>query len=111
MEEQGTRHHRESVTVNASAQTLHDLVSDITRTGEWIPICTSRGWDDEAAASQIGAKFTRRHEFLNRTWESRSQVGVAERGQEFAWEVGNRFVRWGHILIPTEAGTLLCETW
>ncbi len=72
MTEQSVRHHREFVTVNASAETLYALVSDVTRTGEWIPICTSRGWDDEAAASQIGAKFTRRHEFLNRTWESRS---------------------------------------
>jgi hypothetical protein len=111
MEAQGIRHHRESVTVKASAETLYDLVSDITRTGEWSPICTSCWWDDKATAGQIGAKFTGRNELPNRTWESRSQVIVAERGQEFAWEVGDRFVRWGYILIPTEAGTLLCETW
>jgi len=111
MGKQGIRHYRESVTVNASAETLYDLVSDITRTGEWSPICTSCWWDDEAAAGQIGAKFTGRNVLPNRTWESRSQVVVAEHGQEFAWEVGDSFVRWGYILTPAETGTLLSETW
>jgi len=49
--------------------------------------------------------------FRTRTWESRSQVVVAERGQEFAWEVGDSFVRWGYILTPAETGTPLSETW
>ena len=111
MGEQGIRHHRESVMVNASAETLYDLVSDITRTGEWSPICTSCWWDDEGTAGQIGAKFTGRNVLPNRTWESRSQVVVAAHGQEFAWEVGDRFVRWGYILIPAQTGTLLSETW
>ena len=111
MGEQGIRHHMESVTVNASAEALYDLVSDITRTGEWSPICTSCWWDDEATTGQIGAKFTGRNELPHRTWESRSQVVVAERGQEFAWEVGDSFVRWGYILTPAETGTTLSETW
>ena len=111
MREQSIRHHRESVTVNASAETLYDLVSDITRTGEWSPVCTSCWWDDEAMAGQLGAKFTGRNELPHRTWESRSQVVVAERGQEFAWEVGDGFVRWGYILTPAETGTILSETW
>ena len=111
MTEQSVRHHRESVTVNASAETLYTLVSDITRTGEWSPVCTSCWWDDEAMAGQLGAKFTGRNELPHRTWESRSQVVVAERGQEFAWEVGDGFVRWGYILTPAETGTILSETW
>lgn len=111
MTEQSVRHHRESVTVIASAETLYALVSDVTRTGEWSPVCTSCWWDDEAMAGQLGAKFTGRNELPHRTWESRSQVVVAERGQEFAWEVGDGFVRWGYILTPAETGTILSETW
>lgn len=111
MREQSIRHHRESVTVNASAETLYDLVSDITRTGEWSPVCTSCWWDDEAMAGQLGAKFTGRNELPHRTWESRSQVVVAARGQEFAWEVGDSFVRWGYVLNPAETGTILSEAW
>ena len=40
------RSHQESVTVEASAETLYDMVSDITRTGEWSPVCRSCWWDD-----------------------------------------------------------------
>ena len=106
-----TRHHQESVTVQASATTLYDLVSDISRTGEWSPVCTSCWWDDEASAGQVGAWFTGRNELPHRTWETRSQVVAAERGREFAWVVGGSYVRWGFTLTPAETGTTLTESW
>lgn len=103
--------HQESVNVKASAETLYDLVSDITRTGEWSPVCTSCWWDDDAAAGQIGAWFTGRNELPNRTWETRSVVVAAKRGHEFAWVVGGRFVRWGFTFAFGETGTTLTESW
>lgn len=106
-----TRQHQESVTVQASAGALYDLVSDVTRTGEWSPVCTSCWWDDEASAGQVGAWFTGRNEIPGRTWETRSQVVAAERGREFAWVVGGRFVRWGFTLTPADNGTTLTESW
>lgn len=111
MIENSVRSHQESVTVDASAETLYDLVSDITRTGEWSPVCTSCWWDDETEAGQVGAWFTGRNELPDRTWQTRSKVAVAEPGQEFAWVVGGRFVRWGFSLTPTETSTTLTETW
>ncbi|MFB0838228.1 SRPBCC family protein [Arthrobacter sp. E44] len=106
-----TRHHQESVTVNASAEMLYDLVSDITRTGEWSPVCTSCWWDNESSAGQVGAWFTGRNELPHRTWETRSQVVAAERGREFAWVVGGSYVRWGFTLTPAGTGTILTESW
>ena len=106
-----TRQHQESVTVQVTAETLYDLVSDITRTGEWSPVCTSCWWDDEATAGHPGAWFTGRNEIPGRTWETRSQVVAAERGREFAWVVGGRFVRWGFTLTPADNGTTLTESW
>lgn len=105
------RQHQVSVTVQASAETLYDLVSDITRTGEWSPVCTSCWWDDEASAGEVGAWFTGRNELPHRTWETRSQVVAAERGREFAWIVGGSFVRWGFTLTPATTGTTLTESW
>ncbi len=58
--------------------------TDITRTGEWSPDCTSCWWDDEFGAGQVGAWFTGRNELPNRTWETRSGLVAAERGREFA---------------------------
>ena len=111
MSETSIRSHRESVTVEASAEALYDLVSDIGRTGEWSPVCRSCWWDDEATAGQVGAWFTGHNELPHRTWETRSEVVAAERGREFAWVVGGSFVRWGFTLAPAEGGTTLTETW
>ncbi|MET3859462.1 hypothetical protein ABIE38_000359 [Dietzia sp. 2505] len=107
----GIRSHRESVTVEASAETLYDVVSDITRTGEWSPVCTSCRWDDQAEAGRVGAWFTGHNELPHRTWETRSVVVAAEHGREFAWVVGGSFVRWGFTLAPAPTGTLLTESW
>ncbi len=105
------RHHQESVTVQASAERLYDLVSDITRTGEWSPVCRSCWWDDEVNAGRLGAWFTGRNELPQRSWETRSQVVAADRGREFAWVVGGSFVRWGFTLTPADTGTTLTESW
>ena len=81
MSERVIHNYEESVTVKASAQDLYDIVSDITRTGEWSPVCTSCWWDDEANAGTVGAWFTGRNVLPNRTWETRSQVVAAEHGR------------------------------
>lgn len=111
MSQTSIRHHQESVTVQASAETVYGLVSDITRTGEWSPVCKSCWWDEEVNAGKLGAWFTGRNQLPRRTWETRSQVVAAEPGREFAWVVGGSFVRWGYTLTPTEDGTTLSETW
>jgi len=111
MSQTSIRRHQESVTVDASAEALYDMVSDITRTGEWSPVCTSCWWDDEVEAGRVGAWFTGRNELPHRTWETRSQVVAAERGREFAWVVGGSFVRWGFTFTPVDTGTTLSETW
>ncbi|VXB59638.1 SRPBCC family protein [Nocardioides sp. AX2bis] len=111
MSETSIRNHHESLTVEASAETLYDLVSDITRTGEWSPVCTSCWWDDDAEAGQVGAWFTGRNELPDRTWETRSTVVAAERGREFAWVVGGSYVRWGFTFAPAGTGTRITESW
>lgn len=105
------RQHQESVTVEASAESIYELISDITRTGEWSPVCTQCWWEDEAEAGQVGARFTGRNELPHRTWETRSQVVAAERGREFAWVVGDNLVRWGYTLSPAGTGSTVTESW
>ena len=111
MSDESIRSHQESVTVEASAEALYDLVSDIGRTGEWSPVCTTCWWDDEARAGQVGAWFTGRNVLPTRTWETRSEVVAAEPGREFAWVVGGSFVRWGFTMAASSSGTLLTESW
>ena len=104
-------HHQESVLVHAPAEELYDLVSDVTRTGEWSPVCRACWWEDEAAAGTVGAWFGGRNETPDRTWETRSLVVAAARGREFAWVVGGGLVRWGFSLEHGDDGTRLTESW
>ena len=102
--------HADSVVVRSSPEALYDLVSDVTRTGEWSPVCRACWWD-EGTPGEVGSWFTGRNETPERTWETRSQVVAAERGREFAWLVGGAYARWGFTLEPVEDGTRLTESW
>jgi hypothetical protein len=102
--------HSGSIAVSASPEGLYDLVSDVTRTGEWSPVCTTCWWD-EGASGQVGDWFTGRNVTPQRTWETRSQVAVADRGREFAFVVGGSLVRWSFTLRPVDGGTELTESW
>jgi len=69
MTETPVRTHEQSIIIEATPETLYDLVSDITRTGEWSPVCTACWWDDAGQAGQIGAWFTGHNELPERSWE------------------------------------------
>jgi hypothetical protein len=102
--------HAVTITVDCAPEVLYDLVADVTRTGEWSPICTACWWD-EGEHARVGAVFTGRNEVPGRTWETRSEVVVADRGREFAWVVGESVVRWAYTLAPVGSGTELTESW
>ena len=89
---------------------LYALVSDVTRMGQWSPVCKTCWWD-EGEGPRVGAWFTGRNETPERTWEARCQVVAAEPGREFAWEVNNGWVRWGYSFEPDGDGTRLTESW
>lgn len=100
----------ETVVVRASAQLLYDLVSDVTRMGEFSPTCVSCWWD-EGSGPTVGAWFTGRNQTAERTWETRSQVLVAAPAREFAFVVGAGFVRWGYTFTPSAQGVEVTESW
>ena len=104
------REFSDSIDVSMAPDELYALVSDVTRTGEWSPVCRACWWD-EGEGRRVGAWFTGRNETPERTWETRSQVVVADPGREFAWEVNSGWVRWGFTLDPIEGGTRLTEAW
>jgi hypothetical protein len=104
--------HSDSIVIKRSPQELYDLVADITRMGEWSPVCTACWWD-EGDGPQVGAKFTGRNERSERTWETRSEVIAADRGHEFAWVVAEppTRARWSYSFRAVDDGTAVTETW
>ena len=53
--------HSESIVIARSLEVLYDMVSDVTRMGQWSPACRSCWWD-EGALPEVGAWFTGRNE-------------------------------------------------
>jgi hypothetical protein len=100
----------DSVLVSIEPDELYAMVSDVTRTGEWSPVCRECWWDD-GDGPFVGASFTGRNETPERTWQSRSKVVAADPGREFAWEVNAGWVRWGYTLESADGGTRLTESW
>jgi ribosome-associated toxin RatA of RatAB toxin-antitoxin module len=103
----------DSVVVAATPNELYAMVSDVTRTGEWSPICRACWWD-EGDGPRVGAHFTGRNDDSTRTWDTRSEVVVADVDREFAWEVNGGWVRWGFTMEPVDdprGGTRLTESW
>src|SRR3954452_23452322 len=98
------------ITIARSPEAVYEMVSDVTRMGEWSPLCRECWWD-EGDGPRVGASFTGRNETPERTWETRSQVVAAEPGREFAWEVNGGFARWGFTFEPADGGTRLTESW
>ncbi|MBA3744961.1 SRPBCC family protein [Sporichthya sp.] len=102
--------HSESILIAASPEAVYDLVSDITRTGEWSPVCQECWWDSGATGA-VGDLFTGRNVLPDRTWETRCTVFAADLGREFGWLVGDSLVRWLYSMEAEGEGTRLTEAW
>jgi hypothetical protein len=107
-----THRHSGSIVIKCSPEELYDMVADVTRMGEWSPVCKACWWD-EGDGPNVGAKFTGRNERPERTWETRSEVVKADRGREFAWVVAEppTRARWGYSFVAVAGGTEVTEIW
>jgi hypothetical protein len=102
--------HSESILIARTPDEVYTMISDVTRMGEWSPVCRACWWD-EGDGPQTGAWFTGRNETPTRTWETRAQVVTAEPGRTFAFTVGGGWVHWAYTCEPAPEGTKLTESW
>ncbi|MGV0869057.1 SRPBCC family protein [Corynebacterium kalidii] len=100
----------DSVTIAASPAEVYDLVSDVTRTGEWSAQCRRAEWDSDDRGD--GATFTGHNHRDGREWSTVSEVTAARPGEEFSWRVTSSGTRWGFRMEPVnrrEDATVLTE--
>ena len=81
---------RVSRDVDATAQTLYDLVSDVTQMGRWSPETVSADWLDGAGAAAVGVRFVGRNRLGGLRWSTRPTIVAAEPGRRFAFTVPGR---------------------
>jgi len=101
------------ITVAATPARLYAMVADVTRMGEWSPVCRACWWDDGAGPA-VGAWFTGRNVTAQHTWEARCEVVAADPGREFAWVVGGvaeGTVYWAYRFRQLDGGAEVAEHW
>ncbi|WP_129358195.1 SRPBCC family protein [Rothia uropygioeca] len=98
----------DSIHIDESPAEIYDLISDVTRTGEWSQQCYRCDWDGPGR-HDVGATFTGHNRTPEREWTTTSEVVIAEPGQHFAWEVIPARARWGYTISPEGEGSVLTE--
>lgn len=97
--------------INAPAQVLYDLVTDIERMGDWSPECTGGEWLGEADRAVEGARFKGTNTAGPNTWATKPTVTVAEPGREFAFKVpGGSGPTWTYRFDSVPGGTRVTES-
>ena len=109
------RHDSVSVEVDAPPERVYELVSDVTRMGEWSPECRSCRWARGASGPKVGARFWARNKGgRGPSWFNMPRVTVAEPGREFAFNrsgPGIGSYTWRYVLVPTATGTRVTESY
>jgi uncharacterized protein YndB with AHSA1/START domain len=106
----------DSVTVHMDApvERVWDLVTDVTRIGEFSPETFEAEWIDGSDGPEVGARF-RGHVKRNQrgpTYWSACEVTVCEPDEEFAFDVvagGRTLNSWGYRLAGADGGTDVTE--
>jgi uncharacterized protein YndB with AHSA1/START domain len=104
-----------STTVDAPAERIYDLVSDITRMGEWSPENAGGRWLGDAPGPAVGARFKGRNQKGWRRWSTTCEVIEADPGEAFAFRVtsvgGLRVATWRYRLAEDGSTTTVSEDW
>lgn len=100
--------------IAASPERVWELISDVTRMGEWSPETTSCRWLGGADAPEVGARFRGSNRSGWRRWTTVCTVTDAEPGGSFAFEVKGGPVpvaRWAYEIEATDGGCRVTESW
>ena len=101
----------EQIRIDAAPDAVYDLIADVSRMGEWSPVCTGGEYDADESW------FTGHNAIDSITWTTRCRVVAAERGHEFAFvncgtDGAYDLVRWGFALRPAdEGGAEVVQSW
>jgi hypothetical protein len=104
---------RVSVTrvIEADANTLYDLVADITQMPKFSPETIATRWIGTANGPAVGARFKGTNRLGRATWSTKPTVIVADRGVTFAFKVPRSFgPEWVYAFTPVTGGTRVTET-
>ena len=106
------------VYIEAPPEKIYQLVSDVTRMGEWSPECRRCHWEGEPLGPLVGARFRGHNRRGWFRWTVPCRVTDVEPQRVFAFETTPPFpfkhrgpqTRWRYDIEPSGAGTILKES-
>jgi len=104
---------RAQTDINAPANVLYDLVSDVSRMGEWSPECRRCVWIDGATGPAVGARFKGSNRRGLFRWSTKPRVVVADAGREFAFVttyLGSDMTKWTYHFESAPSGATVTES-
>lgn len=107
-------HDEVTVEIAASPEKVYELISDITRMGEWSPECVRCTWTKGATGPVPGARFKATNKGgRGPAWYNTPTITVADPGREFAFNrngPGIGSYTWRYVMEPSPVGTRITES-
>lgn len=100
--------------IDAPADAVWALVSDLPGMGRLSPENTGGRWSGGATGPAVGARFRGTNRRGARRWSTSVEVTACEPGRRFAFEVtsgGLGVARWSYEITPRGSGCTVTETW
>jgi uncharacterized protein YndB with AHSA1/START domain len=102
------------VHVDAPAQRVWALLSNLERMGEWSPECYRVAWEGGASSPAVpGARFRGWNRYGRLKWSTACQVKTAVPDKELSWSTltrGKEMVTWSFRIEPSDGGVDLVES-
>ena len=105
--------HEASIEIDASPTVIYDLVSDITRMGEWSPEASGGEWLNQGTG-EVGDWFVGHNERPERRWSRECEVACADPGKDFTFVVLGveaNCTWWSYEIEAGPEGTKVTERW
>ena len=103
-----------AIEVAAPPERLWRLIADVTRMGEWSPVCRRCEWIEGFAGADVGARFIGHNRQSLVRWSRVCEITTSDQGREFAFRTlfhGNEATRWRYRFDPTSMGTRVTESY
>ena len=104
----------ESIDIDAPPERLYDMVSDLSRMGEWSPENLGGKWLGGASGPAEGARFKARNRNGWRRWSTKVRIVTANPPKEVGWEssaFGLKVALWRYRFEPNgKGGTTVTES-
>lgn len=90
--------------IDAPADALYALLTDVRSMGRWSPECTGARWWGKPTGPAVGARFVGFNRNGLAHWVTRCTVTAADPGRHFEFEVRESGMVWGYRFVPSPDG-------